>query len=140
MSRRLALVLFLARLIRKPLPMSMKSLLPSWRQSVCRLSAVISSWLSYLLFLGFMLAVRTPPTCSTFCYLGNGCVSFQPFHQALHIVLACDDCRMAVNGGKPATFIVIYPLFRVSTPHASASSKMPSNTLIGSLNFTISVW
>lgn len=36
---------------------------------------------------------------------------FQPFHQALHIVLARYDCRMGVNGGKPATLIVIYPLF-----------------------------
>lgn len=65
----------------------------------------------YHAFLGFRLAVRTPPTCLTFCYLGNGGVSFQPFHQALHIVLACDDCRMAVDGGKPAALVVVYPPF-----------------------------
>ena len=38
-------------------------------------------------------------------------MAFQPFQQTLHIVLARYDCRVGVNGGKPASLIVIYPLF-----------------------------
>ena len=41
------------KLIRKPLPISMKSRLPVMAVKRFPLSAVISSWLSYLLFLGF---------------------------------------------------------------------------------------
>ena len=44
-----------------------------------------------------------------------------------------------VFGGEYLLKNTIHP-FRVSTPHASASSKMPSNAVMGSLNLTISVW
>jgi len=57
----------------------------------------------------------------------------------LHIVLACDDCRMAVGGGAMCILVAVYPLFEGETPHASALSKMPSSAVVGSLNLTISV-
>ena len=110
MSRRLALVLFLARLMRKPLPMSMKSLLPV--MAAKRLPLICSKIVFAIIFVVFrcyVVAVRTPPQCSKFCCLGYGCASFQPLFQTLHVILARYDCRMAVNGSKPATFIVVYP-------------------------------
>ncbi len=58
-----------------------------------------------------MLAVRTPPTCSKFSHLGNGCLPLQPLLHTLHIVLARDDCRMAVGGGETCAFVIIYPPF-----------------------------
>lgn len=94
----------------KSFPISVKSLLPVITAKrlppICskKVFAIISVFCLWL-------AVRTPTTCSTFGYLGNGCMVLQPFHQTLHIVLARYDCRVRVNGGKPATRIVIYPLF-----------------------------
>ena len=94
-----ALVLFLARLMRKPLPMSIKSLLPV--MAAKRLPPICCKIVfAIIIFLVLWLAVRTPPTCSKFCFLGYGCFVPAIFH-TLHIVLARDDCRMAVNGGKP---------------------------------------
>ena len=110
MSRRLALVLFLARLMRKPLPMSMKSLLPV--MAAKRLPPICSKIVFAIIFVVFrcyVVAVRTPPQCSKFCFLGYGCASFQPLSQTLHVVLARYDCRMAVNGGETAAFIAVYP-------------------------------
>ena len=83
---------------------------PSWRQSVCRQSALKLSLLSYSFFFGcYVRAVRTPPECSKFCFLGYGCAFFQPLFQTFHAILARDDCRMAVNGSETAAFIAVYP-------------------------------
>ena len=80
------------------------------RQSVCRQSALKLSLLSYPLSFRFMVrAVRTPPQCSKFCFLGYGCAFFQPLFQTFHAILARDDCRMAVNGSETAAFIAVYP-------------------------------
>ena len=59
-----------------------------------------------------MLAVYAPPTRLKFCFLGYRGVPFQPRFQTLHVVLACDYSRMAVNGGKPASLVVVYPPFQ----------------------------
>lgn len=48
---------------------------------------------------------------SKFLYLGNGCLPLQPFFHIFYIVLARDDCCMAVNGRESCAFVAIYPLF-----------------------------
>ena len=110
MSRRFALVLFLARLMRKPLPMSMKSLLPVMAaKRLPPICSIIVFAIIFVVFKCYGVAVRTPPHRSKFCFLSYGCASFQPLSQTLHVVLARYDCRMAVNGGETAAFIAVYP-------------------------------
>ena len=95
--------------MRKLLSMSMKSLLPAMAAE--RLPPICSKIVFAIIFVVFrcyVVAVRTPPQCSKLCFLGYGCASFQPLFQPRHVILARYDCRMAVNGSKPATFIVIY--------------------------------
>lgn len=98
----------------------------SLRQSVCCLSAEKSFVLSYIsVFRCLWLAVSTPPTCLTFNYFGNGSIAF-------HIVFTCYEIRCQLR--KTCCSLSCQSPFRL--PHASASSKMSFNTMIGSLNLT----
>ena len=138
MSRRFALVLFLARLMRKPLPMSMKSLLPV--MAAKRLPPICSKIvfaIMLFLVLGWRCGHRQLVQHSVISAMGVFRFNHSIRHSILYsLVMTAVWRSMAVN---LLLYTSIHP-FRVSTPHASASSKMPSNTLIGSLNFTISVW
>jgi hypothetical protein len=60
-----------------------------------------------------LLKVSSQPgdTVTYFIPKGDILTLVKPRQHALHIVLACDDCRMAVNGGKPAALVVVYPPF-----------------------------
>lgn len=102
----------------------------SLRQSVCCLSAEKSFVLSYIsVFRCLWLAVSTPPTCLTFNYFGNGSIAF-------HIVFTCYEIRCQLR--KTCCSLSCQSPFRL--PHASASSKMSFNTMIGSLNLTDFIW
>jgi len=41
----------------------------------------------------------------------NGCLPFQPFGDTLHVVLARDDCRMAVGGCEACTFVAYAKIY-----------------------------
>ena len=112
MSRRLALVLFLARLIRKPLPIFTKSRLPVITAN--RLPPICSYIVFAIIFrcsLGVMFGRCGHRPNAQNTVFSAMCVSFQPHFHALYVVLARYDCRMGVNGGKPTALIVLYPPF-----------------------------
>ena len=59
----------------------------------------------------YVLAVSAPPIRLIFRFLGDGCVPFQPRFKTFHVVLARDDCRMAVYGGKPAALVIYAKIY-----------------------------